>query len=193
MPAGLNDGPYTISAMGGTVFSITNATAAYILKVLGNATFTGDALQIVPVVGQTGNLLVITDTAGNRIFTLDVNGAITTTAAVKARETVLAVATVGANAITIPAFSQTIDITAAGVSAMTLANPTATVHDGVRLTFLSTTANAHTLSNAAGAGFNGGGAATDVGTFGGAKGDNIIVEAYQGVWYVVSKTNVTLA
>lgn len=193
MPAGLNDGPYTIAAMGGTVFSITNATAAYILKVLGNATFTGDALQIVPVVGQTGNLLVITDTAGNRIFTLDVNGAITTTAAVKARETVLAVATVGANAIAIPAFSQTIDITAAGVSAMTLANPTATTHDGVRLTFMSTTANAHTLSNAAGAGFNGGGAATDIGTFGGAKGDNIIVEAYQGVWYVVTKTNVTLA
>jgi hypothetical protein len=95
-------------------------------------------------------------------------------------------------AITIPTKSTTFVVTKAGVAAMTLADPTAGTHDGVRLTFLSATANAHTLSNAAGSGFNAGGAAADVGTFGGAKGDNIVVEAYQGVWYVVSKTNVTL-
>lgn len=96
-------------------------------------------------------------------------------------------------AITIPAGNTSYMITKAGVAAMTIANPTATTHDGLRLTFMATSANAHTLSNAAGAGFNGGGAASDIGTYGGAKGDNIVIEAYQGVWYVVSKVNVTLA
>lgn len=87
----------------------------------------------------------------------------------------------------------TVWLTKAGVAAMTLADPTATVDDGKTLRIISTTANAHTVSNAAGSGFNAGGASTDVGTFGGAKGDNLIVTAYQGVWLVVSKTNVTLA
>lgn len=96
-------------------------------------------------------------------------------------------------AITIPSSNTTFYCTKAGVAAMTIANPTATTHDGLRLTFIATTANANTLSNAAGAGFNDGGAASDVGTFGGAKGDNIVIEAYQGKWYVVSKVNVTLA
>lgn len=84
-------------------------------------------------------------------------------------------------------------VTKAGVAALTIADPTATTDDGKVLTVISTTANAHTLSNAAGSGFNGGGAGSDVGTFGGAKGDGITLTAYQGVWYVVSKTNVTLA
>ena len=86
----------------------------------------------------------------------------------------------------------TVIITKAGVAVLTLANPTATVDDFKELQVISATANAHTLSNAAGAGFNAGGAATDVGTFGGAKGDNIFLVAYQGVWYVLSKVNVTL-
>lgn len=96
-------------------------------------------------------------------------------------------------AITIPTANQTIYVTKAGVCAMTIVDPTATTHDGVTLTFMSTTANAHTLSNAAGSGFNAGGGATDIGTYGGAKGDNIVITAYQGKWYVVSKVNVTLA
>lgn len=96
-------------------------------------------------------------------------------------------------AITIPSVNTTYYCTKAGVAAMTIGNPTATTHDGLRLTFIATTAQANTLSNAAGAGFNDGGASHDVGTFGGAKGDNIVIEAYQGKWYVVSKVNVTLA
>lgn len=96
-------------------------------------------------------------------------------------------------AISVPSGNVTYMITKAGVAAMTLVNPTATTHDGLRLTFMATTANAHTLDNSAGAGFNDGGAGSDVGTFGGAKGDNIVIEAYQGKWYVVSKVNVTLA
>ncbi len=95
-------------------------------------------------------------------------------------------------AISIVAYSQTIYITKAGVCALTLANPTATTHDGARLTIVATTANAHTVSNAAGAGFNGGGAGADIATFGGAIGDSMIVEAYQGKWYVLNLLNVTL-
>lgn len=89
--------------------------------------------------------------------------------------------------------SGTVLIAKAGVAALTIADPTSGVADGVEMTFISTTAQAHTLSNAAGSGFNGGGGATDVGTFGGAKGDGITIVAYGGVWYVKDKTNCTLA
>lgn len=105
-------------------------------------------------------------------------------------------ATIGADGA-VTQKSGTLFVTKAGVCAMTIADPTSGApeaggDDGKVLTVIATTANAHTLSNAAGSGFNAGGAATDVGTFGGAKGDNIVVQAYQGKWYVVSKTNVTL-
>jgi hypothetical protein len=96
-------------------------------------------------------------------------------------------------AISIPTANTTYYITKAGVAAMTLADPTATTHDGLTLTFVATTASAHTLSNAAGSGFNDAGASGDIGTFGGAIGDNIVITAYQGKWLVVSKTNVTIA
>lgn len=96
-------------------------------------------------------------------------------------------------AVSIPTANTTYYITKAGVAAMTLVDPTATTHDGLTLTFISTTAQAHTLSNAAGSGFNAGGAASDIGTFGGAIGDGITLTAYGGKWLVVSKTNVTLA
>lgn len=95
-------------------------------------------------------------------------------------------------AITIPTRNTVFAITKAGVAAMTLAAPTADVHDGVTLTFISATAQAHTLTNAS-PGFNGAGAGGDVGTFGGAIGDNIVVVAHNAVWLVVSKVNVTLA
>lgn len=96
-------------------------------------------------------------------------------------------------AIAVPLVNTTYYITKAGVAALTLVDPTATTHDDVTLTFMSFTANAHTLSNAAGSGFNVGGAAKDIGTFGGAIGDNIVIKAYQGKWVVVSSVNVTLA
>lgn len=98
-------------------------------------------------------------------------------------------------AITIPAYNKTHFITKAGVAALTIADPTATTHDGVTLTFLSTTANAHTLSNAAGSGFfSSGGASKDIATFGGAIDDGITIIAYQGKWYIDPRgvTNVTL-
>ena len=84
-------------------------------------------------------------------------------------------------------------ITKAGVAALTIADPTSGTHDGIEMLFISATAQAHTLDNSAGSGFNAGGGGADVGTFGGAKGDNIKIIAYAGKWYVESKTNVTLA
>lgn len=93
----------------------------------------------------------------------------------------------------VPIKSSTCIITKGSAAALTLADPTADTHDGVEMTFISATAFTHTLDNSAGSGFNAAGGSGDVGTFGGAKGDNITVVAYQGDWYVKSKTNVTLA
>jgi hypothetical protein len=83
-------------------------------------------------------------------------------------------------------------ITKAGVAALTLADPTDVTDDGCELLIISATAHAHTVSNAAGSGFNGSGSGADVGTFGGAKGDNMRLVAYGGDWHVVSLRNVTL-
>lgn len=106
--------------------------------------------------------------------------------------TVSPVLTVTADgAVAIPSVNTTYYCTKAGVAAMTLADPTATTHDGLRLTFIATTANANTLTNTTG--FGAGGGSLDVATFGGAIGDNIVIEAYQAKWYVVSTRNVTLA
>lgn len=80
----------------------------------------------------------------------------------------------------------------AGVVAATIDDPP-TGMNGAELTILSETAQAHTVSNAAGSGFNGGGAGSDVGTFGGAIGDGIVLVAANGVWLVKANTNVTLA
>ena len=87
---------------------------------------------------------------------------------------------------------KTVFVTKAGVCAMTLAAPTATTHDGVRVTFVSTTAQAHTVTVAT-AGMNDLASSGDDGTFGGAKGDGLALVAYQGDWFVVSNINVTFA
>jgi hypothetical protein len=92
----------------------------------------------------------------------------------------------------IAAKTGTVVITKGSAAALTLADPTAGTDDGCRLFIVSATAFAHTVSNAAGSGFNAGGAASDVGTFGGARGDGFEVEAYNGVWYVRNLRNVTL-
>lgn len=84
-------------------------------------------------------------------------------------------------------------ISKATAAALTIADPTNLTDDGKRLTITSKTAAAHTVDNSAGSGFNAGGAASDVGTFGGAKGDTLELLAMGGVWYVTSKTNVTLS
>jgi exosome complex RNA-binding protein Rrp42 (RNase PH superfamily) len=91
-------------------------------------------------------------------------------------------------AIAVPTSDTVYFFTKAGVAAMTLVDPTATTHDGITLTFIATTAQANTISNAAG------GAGKDVATFGGAIGDGFAITAYQGKWYVDPRgvTNITL-
>lgn len=103
------------------------------------------------------------------------------------------VAVTADGAIAVPTQDTRYSITKAGVAAMTLVDPTAVTHDFIVLTFVSATAQAHTLSNAAGSGFNAAGAGGDVGTFGGAIGDGIIIMAYGGKWLVLNNINVTLA
>lgn len=104
------------------------------------------------------------------------------------RSPVIAVSASGAIAVPNGNTSYYITEDSAG-AAMTLVDPTATTHDGLRLTFISTTAQTHSLDLVTG--INGG--AADVGAFGGAVGDGVVIEAYQGVWYEVpnNNTNVT--
>lgn len=96
-------------------------------------------------------------------------------------------------AITIPdSGTKTVFLTKAGASAITVAAPTATTHDGVIIHVRSTTAQAHTIT-ATTIGFNAGDASSDVATLGGAIGDGISFTAYQGEWYVLVNINATLA
>ena len=129
-------------------------------------------------------------TAGSGVT---VDGLLIKDGVVQGLENVAAMAADGA--VTIDGRSRTIFLTKAGVVAATIADPTATTHDGFRLTFIAATANAHTVSNAGGSGFfSSGGATKDVATFGGAIGDGFSVIAYQGKWYIDPRgvTNVTL-
>lgn len=120
-----------------------------------------------------------------------VDGVLIKDTAITARTAVAAVTDDGA--IAVPVGNVTYFITEdSDGAAMTLVDPTATTHDGVTLTFIATTAHAHSLDNSAGSGFNGGGAGADVGTFGGGAGDMLQIVAYQGVWYIIINTNVSL-
>lgn len=83
-------------------------------------------------------------------------------------------------------------LTKGSAAAITLAAPTSGTDDFKRLTIISATAFAHTVTQTS-PGFDGGGAASDVGTYTAAKGNNIVAIAYQGTWYVQSLRNVTLA
>lgn len=128
--------------------------------------------------------------------TLAVTGAITATGGVMGNvtggvlESVVAVAADGA--ISVPSANTTYAITkSAAPAVLTIVNPTDVTHNGLTLTIISTTAQAHTLTRAT-TGFNDAGASGDVATFGGAKGDNIVIVAYGGKWYVKSSVNVTL-
>lgn len=85
----------------------------------------------------------------------------------------------------------TVLITKAGVCALTLADPTAGTDDGKALVIVSKTANAHTVTIAGGEA--GGGAGSDVGTFGAAAGNWVRLVAYNGKWYSAGLLNVTFA
>jgi len=142
------------------------------------------------ILGSVIETDTINETTGGSGVT--VAGVLMKATAVYGRTVAAAVAASGA--IAVPAYDKTHFITKSSAgAAMTLVDPTATTHDGVILRFVSTTAQAHTLDNSAGSGFfSSGGASKDVATFGGAIGDGITVTAYQGKWYILSSTNITL-
>jgi hypothetical protein len=82
-------------------------------------------------------------------------------------------------------------ITKGTAAALTLAAPT-TAQNGVRISIISTTDAAHTVTNAS-PGFNGDGASGDVATFGAAAGNALVVVAYGGTWYRESSVGVTFS
>jgi hypothetical protein len=177
--------PKTYVMHQGDDIDIANADVTGALAVTGAATFA----STVAVTGALSPSSLAVTNGATVGTTLVVTGLTTVTGGLK--ETVTVASADGAIAVK----SGIVMITKAGVAAMTIADPTATTDDGKTLTFVSTTAQAHTLDNSAGSGFNGGGAGSDVGTWGGAIGDGITITAYNGVWYVVpgSNLNVTLA
>ncbi len=97
----------------------------------------------------------------------------------------------GDGAVTIPPGDTVFVITKASVCVLTIADP-AVGDNGKVLKFISRTAQAHTLSNAAGSGFNAGGASADVATWGGAIGDGLELVADNAKWLVAYLRNVTL-
>lgn len=73
----------------------------------------------------------------------------------------------------------------------TLANPTATTDDYKRLTIVSLSAQAHTITCTGGFGHAGTG--EDVATFTAAKGACLDLIAFQGYWYVAGQYLTTIA
>lgn len=156
------------------------------IAVAGAVDFRITANTLTSLSGSTIATNTIAETTAGSGVTAD--GVLLKDARVLAMDTILAVTADGA--ISIPAGNTTYFITKAGVAAMTIAAPTATTHDGLRLTFISTTAQAHTLDMAS-SGINGGSA--DIGTFGGAAGDGVTIEAYQAHWYEVPGSNANVS
>lgn len=95
----------------------------------------------------------------------------------------------GDGAITIQ--NATVYLSKAGAGAITLAAPTSGTHDGIRITVISTTAQAHVITSGVD-GFNAKGS-SGTATFGGAIGDSVTFEADTGHWYTVATRNVTIA
>jgi hypothetical protein len=87
--------------------------------------------------------------------------------------------------------SKTVFVTKGSAAALTLGAPSA-AQNGVEITFVGTTAHAHTVT-AATIGFNDLAGSGDVGTFGAAKGNGFTCVAYAGDWFVTSNINVTFA
>lgn len=87
--------------------------------------------------------------------------------------------------------NSTVVVTKGSACAMTLGTPT-TAQNGIVMTVISSTAQAHTLTCAT-IGFNAANAGGDVGTFSGAVGDGISFIAYGGEWLVLNNIGVTLA
>ena len=82
-------------------------------------------------------------------------------------------------------------LTKSSAGAYTIADPS-TAQEGTRILITAQTAQAHTVSNTGGSGFNAGGASTIKATFGGAIGDCMEIVAINGKWNVILLKNVSL-
>lgn len=156
------------------------------IEVAGADDFQITANTFTALSGSTIKTNTIAETTSASGVTID--GALIKDGVVVALNAIAAVTDDGA--IAVPSSDTTYFITENSDGAvMTLVDPTATTHDGLRLTFISTTAQAHSLDLVTGV--NGG--AADVGTFGGAVGDAVAIVAYQGVWYALPGQNVNVS
>lgn len=139
----------------------------------------------------TPSLLNVKADTSTRLENLEITGTLEVDGVLTASAGILEAVTVTADDGAVTITPSTVVITKAGVCALTLGTPTA-AQNGTVIRFVSTTANAHTVT-AATIGFNAGNAGADVATFGGAIGDGFAVLAYGGEWYIISNINVTLA
>lgn len=127
----------------------------------------------------------LTDQKGNvKVYIDPTSGALVQTGGTN--PTIQTISATGAGVISIK--SGTVYLTASGAATVTLAAPTTGLvtaggDDGKKLTIISTTAQAHTVTQTT-PGFNNGSTASDVATFGTAIGNNFEVVAKGGVWYV---------
>ena len=94
-----------------------------------------------------------------------------------------------AGAIQIPNEDATIFLVAGTAAAMTLPLPL-TDTDGKTLTIQAGAAQAYTVTTPTATGIKN---TTGTATFGGAIGDNMVIQAYKGQWLPVSTINVTFA
>lgn len=84
-------------------------------------------------------------------------------------------------------------VTKASAAALTLAAPTAGSMDGMVITIISSTAAAHTLTATSLLENGASGSPYTTATFGAYIGASITLQAYNGVWMVISNSNVTLS
>lgn len=100
-----------------------------------------------------------------------------------------------AGAIAVPTVNSYISLKSGASSAMTLNDPA--LDNDAYVIIQAADAKAYTVdngstNNTSGSGFNAGGTTSDVGTFGGAIGDNMVFQANAGKWLVITLRNVTL-
>jgi hypothetical protein len=192
----LKSGQITVADASGTTASdaeidtLAGVTAGAVTA--NKAVVAGAAKEVATLGAVTmAALIATTGTFSGAVSGTTITGTgIVTGSQIKAREFQLAM---GANgAVTVPLFSQTVVFTKAGVVTATIVDPTNATHDGTRITFLNSTAQANTIANTTGSGFNSGGAGAIKATSAGAVGDYLTIEAYAGKWYIVGNSGYTL-
>src|SRR3990167_5973284 len=102
---------------------------------------------------------------------------------------------ISASGAVTPTASDLYIITKAGVAALTLAAPVSGTasqggDDGVTITILSSTANAHTLTSTGN--FGDGAGNTDLATFAAEIGAGVTLIAYGGTWIVANSVGITM-